>query len=121
MFPHLEFLINGGFTEISAMQEILKGENELTGCMVGRMAMNNTWEVASMDKTFFSDKDHGPMLTREEIMLDYADFVQNEQTNEVERGGKLSNTILVRPLINIFSGEFKGADFRKKMNAWAPT
>jgi len=41
------------------MQDILKGENELTGCMVGRMAMNNTWEVAAMDKTFFSDLEQG--------------------------------------------------------------
>ena len=87
--------------------------------MVGRMAMNNTWEVAAMDKTFYSDMEQGPFLTREEIMLDYAEFAQNEQTNEVARGGKLSNTIMIRPLINIFSGEFKGADFRKKMNQWA--
>jgi tRNA-dihydrouridine synthase len=55
MFPHIEFLINGGFTEISAMQEILQDKNKLTGCMIGRMAMNNTWEIAAMDKTFYSD------------------------------------------------------------------
>ena len=101
------------------MQEILKGENELTGCMVGRMAMNNTWEIAAMDKTFYSDKEQGPLLTREEIMRDYAEFAQNEQNKEVAKGGKLSNTILIRPLINMFCGEFKGADFRKKMNQWA--
>ena len=31
----------------------------------------------------------------------------------------MSNTILVRPLINLFNGEFKGADFRKKLNVMA--
>ena len=82
--------------------------------MVGRLAMNNTWEVASMDKTFFQD--HSPTLTREQILLDYANFAQNEQNLEKAKGGKISNTILIRPLINLFSGEFKGADFRKKMN-----
>ena len=46
--------------------------------MVGRMAMNNTWEVASMDKTFYTDLEQEANLTREEIMLEYAEFAQKE-------------------------------------------
>ena len=64
-FPHLEFVINGGFTEIGQIEEILKPENQLMGCMVGRMAMNNTWEIARMDHTFFAEMEQDEKLTRE--------------------------------------------------------
>lgn len=75
-FPHLEFVINGGFNTISDIQEILKPENNLTGCMVGRMAMNNPWEIARMDQIFFPDMNNHETLTREQIMLDYGDWSQ---------------------------------------------
>ena len=75
-FPHLEFVINGGFTEITQIQEILRDENQLTGCMVGRMAMNNTWEIARMDQEFYPDLDAGIKMTREEIFIDYGDWLQ---------------------------------------------
>ena len=117
-FPHLEILINGGFTKIDAMQEILREENQLTGCMVGRLAMNNTWEVAKFDGAFFGE-DLAERPTREEIMRQYADFAQHEQDVEAEKGGRISNTILIRPLINLFVGEFKGAEFRKHLGVQA--
>lgn len=37
------------------------------GCMVGRLAMNNTWDVAKFDSEFFQSSE--PTLTREEIIL----------------------------------------------------
>ena len=43
------------------------------GCMVGRLAMNNTWDVAKFDSEFFEST--VPTLSREEIMMQYADFV----------------------------------------------
>ena len=84
------------------------------GCMVGRLAMNNTWEVAKFDEAFF-DEDLTDRPSREEIIMEYAEFAQNEQNKEIEKGKGLSNTILVRPIINFFQGEFKGADFRKQI------
>ena len=54
------------------MHEILAEENQLTGCMVGRLAMNTTWDVASFDKEFFDSQED--TMTREEILLAYADF-----------------------------------------------
>ena len=41
--------------------------------MVGRLAQNNTWDVAKLDKEFF-DPDGPDTMTREEILIDYADF-----------------------------------------------
>lgn len=84
--------------------------------MVGRMAMNNLWEIARVDNEFFPGEDHGEKMSRGEMILDYADFAQKMQDEEAERGGKLSNVVLVRPLINLFSGEWKGADYRKNFN-----
>ena len=109
-------MINGGFTEIKQIHDILKPENQLMGCMVGRMAMNNLWEIARVDQEFFPDLDHGEKLTRGEIINLYADFAQKMQDEEVAKGGKISNTILVRPLINLFASEWKGADYRKRIN-----
>jgi len=51
--------------------------------------------------------------------LEYADFAQEMQDSEEARGGKIANTILIRPIINLFNGEYKGADFRKKANEMA--
>ena len=67
-------MINGGFTEFEAIHDILKEENNLTGCMVGRLAMNTPWQVAKFDSAFFGESttEEGP--TREEIILKYADF-----------------------------------------------
>jgi len=54
-FPDLNFVINGGFTEISAIKDILKPENGLEGCMVGRLAYNNPWEIARIDREFYGE------------------------------------------------------------------
>ena len=113
-FPHLSFVINGGFTTVEQIQEILVPENQLEGCMVGRMAMNTTWEIAKMDSLFYGEQTQ--TLNRKQMMLDYAEFAQAHQDEESAAGGKLSNTILVRPLINLFVSEYKGADFRKHLN-----
>ena len=50
------------------------------------------------------------------MMVQYADFCKEMQDIEKEKGNRLSNVHLCRPLINLFGGEWKGADFRKKMN-----
>lgn len=88
------------------------------GCMVGRLAMNNTWDVAKFDSEFFGSTE--PTLCREEIMMQYADFVQEEMDKELKRTGKYcSNTIMIRPMINLFVGEYRGGEFRKTFNQMA--
>ena len=102
-FPHLEMVINGGFVTTESIEEILEPENELMGCMVGRMAQNNTWQVSKFDRIFFKDLEPEQEKTREQLLKTYAEFVQLEQDKQIAKGRKpLSNTILVRPLINLF-------------------
>lgn len=52
-FPHLEFTINGGFKTIDSIKEILKPENKLNGCMVGRLAYENPWYLKDFDRSFY--------------------------------------------------------------------
>ena len=99
------------------MQDIMKPENNLTGVMVGRMAMNTTWSLSKIDNTFYGEQPK--TLNREQMMIEYAEFAQNLQNKEMERGGKISNTILCRCLTNLFNGEYKGAEFRKHINKLA--
>lgn len=58
------------------MKDILKEENQLTGCMVGRLAMNNTWEISKIDDVFYPEFKTEHSLTREEILIEYANFAQ---------------------------------------------
>mmetsp|Transcript_26258 Transcript_26258/g.25427 ORF Transcript_26258/g.25427 Transcript_26258/m.25427 type:complete len:156 (+) Transcript_26258:357-824(+) len=65
-FPHLKFIINGGFTQLNAIKEILGEENGLEGCMVGRMAFNSPWDLSVIDRELFGvQKDS---LTRRQIL-----------------------------------------------------
>lgn len=83
-FPHLNFVINGGFDTIDKVNGILSetqslkdicGGLELEGCMSGRMAMNYPWDIARIDREVFGDLSCNTM-TREEILRNYADFAQ---------------------------------------------
>lgn len=44
--------------------------------MSGRMAMNTPWELAKIDRDLFGETTD--TLNREQIMLDYADFCDEE-------------------------------------------
>lgn len=52
------------------------------------------------------------------MILEYADYAQEIMDTEIAKYGKCSNTIMCRPIINMFVGEYKGAEFKRKlMNA----
>jgi len=110
-FPHLNFVINGGFDTIEKVKDVMRDDhdlreyNGLEGCMSGRMAMNTPWECAKLDKEIYGDEESSTM-TREEILLNYADYCQIEQDKDAARGHLLSNNILVRPLITFFAAEY---------------
>jgi len=52
-FPHLSFSINGGFKTYEAVEEILKEENGLVGCMLGRAAFDSPWFFSDIDRRFY--------------------------------------------------------------------
>jgi len=52
-FPHLNFSINGGFKTYEEIKNILKEENGLVGCMIGRAAFDNPWMFSDIDRRFY--------------------------------------------------------------------
>ena len=86
--------------------------------MSGRMARNYPWDITRIDREVFGDTSCNTM-TREEILRNYADFAQQEQDAAVKTGYHLTNNILIRPLINLFSGEYEGAKFRGHLTSTA--
>ena len=118
LFPHLNFVINGGFSNVNKVKEIMSEDNPLNvhngleGCMSGRLAMNTTWECARIDREIFDDYSYEGM-SREEICLNYADFAQAEQDKAWNKGIKLSSNILVKPLVYLFQEEYQGGKWRK--------
>ena len=86
--------------------------------MSGRLAMNTPWECARVDRELFDDYS-GESRTREQIILQYAEFAEEEQKKDLERGINLSNNILVKPLVFIFMDEYQGAKWRKIINGLA--
>jgi tRNA-dihydrouridine synthase A len=61
-FPHLNFVINGGFNEVQKVVDVLKEDHPsyqgipLEGCMSGRLAMNTPWAIAAIDKEVYGDQ-----------------------------------------------------------------
>ena len=48
-------------------------------------------------------------------MIEYGNWLQEQQ----DENPKMSNTIMVKPLVNMFAGEYMGAEFRKRLNQQA--
>ena len=93
-------------SEQGNMSELVAArKNGLEGCMSGRLAMNTPWECARIDREIFGDYSRDTM-TREEIILAYADFAQDEQDKAWQEGVKISSNIFVKPLVFLFHEEY---------------
>ena len=66
-FPHLKFTINGGIKTLTQADEILK-TNKVYGCMLGRTAYENPYELVRTDQMIYGYEDK-PIPSREEIAL----------------------------------------------------
>lgn len=64
-FPHLRFTINGGIKTVNEALNILKSQ-DVEGCMIGRTAYENPWELATVDKVIYNQPSEN--YTRKEIL-----------------------------------------------------
>jgi tRNA-dihydrouridine synthase A len=109
-FPHLTFSINGGLRSITQVQsELDKGVH---GVMVGRGVMDNPWEaLCDVDMVIYGenpDRLHGEPLTRRNVVKRYLEYAELE----MDASGAPARA-LVRPLLNLFTGEPNGKRFRR--------
>jgi len=76
--------------------------------------MNSPWELSRIDREIYKDYSTDS-INREELLIEYADFVQSCQDADTAQHGKGragNNNILVKPLVYLFKGEYKGSEFR---------
>lgn len=52
-FPELDFTLNGGIKTVAHAKQLLQ-EHPLHGCMIGRTAYENPWELAQIDKEIYN-------------------------------------------------------------------
>ena len=108
-FPHLHFSINGG---INTMEEIkLHLEKGVAGVMVGRAVINFPYYWRSIDSQIYNKPD--AMLSRREIIERYSTYAQHIENTE----GQRARRALMKPILNLFSGEPNGKLFRRIMDS----
>jgi tRNA-dihydrouridine synthase A len=109
-FPHLDFSINGGFKTIETMSDILKPENKLIGCMIGRVCYENPWVLADVDRVFYNKKNLGH--SRREILETYAEYAQRE----MDEGLESSHFTLIKPILTLLNGERGCNKYRQSLS-----
>ena len=97
-FPGLDFTINGGFKTHGAIEEILKEENGLYGCMVGRLALHNPWVLSDIDRRVFGLENQ--RFSRREVLRIYGAYIDDY----LKENPKVKWPTLIKPIVPLFKG-----------------
>jgi len=88
-FPHLTLVINGGITEMTAIQNHLQ---QVDGVMLGRIAYQNPYLLAEVEQMLFDS----PALSRVAVVERYLPYIEAQ----LQQGVSLS--LLAKPLLTLF-------------------
>jgi len=104
-FPHLEFVINGGFKTLDEVEQQLAG---LDGVMIGREAYQNPWMLADADWRIFADK---PAVdSRHEVIEGMLPFIEQE----LATGTPLHR--ITRHMLGLFQGVPGARAWRRELS-----
>jgi tRNA-dihydrouridine synthase A len=106
-FPHVNFSINGGIKTIPEMRGLLE-RGDLLGCMIGRVAYENIWTLAKIDRDIFGAK--GPGYSRREVLLAYGQYCDDA----MKQNPAINYMTLIKPMLSLFTGE-KGATLFRRL------
>lgn len=108
-FPHLEFVINGGFTQLEQIKEQYQYVN---GVMLGRAAYQNPYLLAEVDQQIFGHT--VPALTRKQVVTEFMDYA----AAQLEQGVALNH--MTRHILGLYQGQPGARAFRRHLseNAW---
>ncbi|HSH85120.1 MAG TPA: tRNA dihydrouridine(20/20a) synthase DusA [Guyparkeria sp.] len=106
--PDLTVVLNGGLTEVDAMQTALA---EVDGVMVGRAAYQNVGLLAEIDAALFGADQLADRLTALQAYRDYA-------ATEVAQGTRLPT--LIKPILTLFQGRPGARAYRRHLSEQAP-
>ena len=104
-FPHLEIIINGGF---SKKEDILTQFHYVDGVMVGRAAYHDPWLLAEMDRLLFNDS--AGIKSRTEVLHEYIEYIQQQ----IETGVVLH--ALTRHILGLYQGQPGARAFRRHLS-----
>lgn len=101
-------------------------DNNLQGCMVGRLAYENPFELMHVDHLFYGEAPYttryeSDAVARRTIMLQYADYIEKLEAGEI-RGEfghpirKPNPSVLVKPIINFYNGETFSGKYRQYLS-----
>jgi tRNA-dihydrouridine synthase A len=104
-FPELSFSINGGIKSLSEVEGFL-ANTKMIGCMVGRAAYENMWQLSEADGRIYGKTQ--PVFSRKDVILEYSDYcdkVHNE----------FNTHDLIKPLTFLFANERKNNIYKKML------
>ena len=108
-FPHLNIIINGGFTKLDQIKSQLK---YVDGVMIGRAAYQNPFLLAKIDNLIFNSNETNE--TRRNILIKYKNYAEQQ----MRKGVNLRN--LTRHLIGLYQGEPGARKYRQMLSGIVP-
>ena len=100
-FPHLNIIINGGFTKLDQIKSQLK---YVDGVMIGRSIYHSPYFLADIEKEIYSTEN---ISTREEVIKELISYVKVE----IKKGTKLHH--IMKHTLGLFHG-ISGSSFWKR-------
>ena len=104
-FPQLEIILNGGLTDLDAMQQHLQ---TLDGVMVGREAYHNPYLLAEVDRRFYQDD--SPVRSRIEVLQALRPYI----AAHIAQGGAMHH--VTRHILGLFQGLPGARHFRRRLS-----
>lgn len=104
-FPHIEIIINGGFT---TNQNILNQLDHVDGVMIGRAAYHDPWLLAEMDHQLF--KDSADIKSRTEILNEFIEYIEQQ----LKTGASLHS--MTRHILGLYQGQPGARAFRRHLS-----
>ncbi len=104
-YPHLEFVINGGF---KTLEESLQALKYVDGVMLGREVYHNPYILAEVDQFFYGD--YHPVLTRKQVLEKLLPYVEQE----LVLGTRLHT--ITRHILGLFQGQPGAKAWRRHLS-----
>lgn len=104
-YPELNISINGGITDLQQAEKHLQ---QVDGVMFGRLAYQQPYQLAQVDKLFYADNHE--VASRQELIEQYLPYM----SQQLQKGIKLS--AMTRHLNGIFHGQPGGKKWREYLS-----
>jgi tRNA-dihydrouridine synthase A len=108
-FPNLNFTLNGGIKTVDQAKKLLE-QNNLYGCMIGRTAYENPWELAKIDDVIYNKPSKN--YSKREVLELYGEFIDKV----IEEQPNMSRPTLIKPILNLFVGCKNNAKYRQYLS-----